>query len=100
MPIQTLTPAELKVSSPSASVLEYEEFLRACTPGHGGRITVAEEGAGRLTVKNRLNQAAELAQVVLRFPRASKDIVVFEVLGNVGDVEVAPSRRGRPKKDA
>jgi hypothetical protein len=100
MPIQALTPAELKVTSPSTSVLEYEEFLRDCAPGHGGRIVVADEGAGRLTVKNRLNQAAALAGVVLRFPRAGKDLVVFEVLGKVGDVEVTPSRRGRPKKDA
>jgi hypothetical protein len=36
MPIQALTPAELKVTSPSTSVLEYEEFLRDCAPGHGG----------------------------------------------------------------
>ncbi len=100
MPIQALSPAELKVSSPSAATLEYASFLADCQAGHGGRITVAEEGASRLTIKSRLSQAAALSGVVLRFPRSSKDLVTFEVLGKVGEVEVAPSKRGRPKKSA
>jgi len=98
MPIQALTPAELKVSSPSEATQGYAAFLQSCQAGHGGRITVAEEGASRLTIKNRLNQAAELAGVVLRYPRSSKDVVVFEVLGLTGEVTRPPSKRGRPKK--
>lgn len=98
MPIQALTPAELSVSSPSEAAQSYAAFLRDCPVGHGGRITVADEGASRLTIKNRLNQAADLAGVVLRYPRSSKDVVVFEVLGLVGEVTRPPSKRGRPKK--
>ena len=98
MPIQALTPAELSVSSPSEAAQSYAAFLRDCPVGHGGRITVADEGASRLTIKNRLKQAAALAGVVLRYPRSSKDVVVFEILGLVGQVTVPPSKRGRPKK--
>jgi len=98
MPIRSLTPAELAVSSPSEATQGYADFLRDCPVGHGGHITVAEEGASRLTIKNRLKQAASLAGVVLRYPRSSKDVVVFEVLGLVGQVSLPPSKRGRPKK--
>lgn len=103
MAIHALTPDELKVSSPNASVLDYAAFLTACAIGHGGKLYVEEEGVGRQTLKARLNQAATLAKVALRYPRAGKDVVVFEVLGAAeaaAPTATSGKRRGRPRKDA
>jgi hypothetical protein len=78
---QKLNRQELDRFRTTASYPEYAEFLSDMRKGDGGRITVAEAGVGRQTIKNRLNSAAAALGMQIKFVRSRSDDVVFEVIG-------------------
>lgn len=97
MPLIKLSAAELSARGSHRSANpEYTTFLRGLSVGEGGKAIVADEGASRPTVKNRLIRAAEEASVQLKFHRSGDDALVFEVVST----EHAPRRRGRKPKSA
>jgi hypothetical protein len=60
---------------------EYVSFLRGMKPGDGGKADLNKEKGTRQTVKNRLNRAAEMNGIKLKFPRSrDPDVVIFEVV--------------------
>lgn len=94
---QKLSASDLARHRAVGSNPEYAEFLAGLNPGEGGRISAADAGVGRQTVKNRLNSAAAATGITIKFVRSSADTVVFVV---VGAAEAPKRRRGRPPKNA
>lgn len=84
MPIEKLTKKQLQEQSyrTGSGYEPYAEFLSSLRVGQGGRVTVADEGVTRQTVKNRLTKTAEALGVEISFRRSAKEIVVFEVKGS------------------
>lgn len=77
--IKPLTAAQL------AARPDYVAFLQSAPIGTGGMASVADEGVGKLSLKNRLTAAAAAAGVTIKYKRSGADSVVFEVVGrNVG----------------
>jgi hypothetical protein len=99
MPIRVLTADELVQRRGVTGVsAEYMQTLTSIPQGGGGEIIVADEGVSRQSVKNRLERAAKLANVPIRFVRSDTDRVLFEVLAGK---EASPGRRrGRRPKTA
>jgi len=100
MAIQKLTRDDLTRNKPMGrrgANPEYVTFLQGLKTGEGGKAVVADEGVSRQSVKNRLNSAAKVVGVTLKFHRSAEEEVVFEV---VDPSMMSTSRRGRPRKDA
>jgi len=81
MPLQKLTRAELAAPGGGRRQVpaEYVAFLRGLRPGEAGRAVLADEGATKITVKRRLEAAAQATGVPLRFLRSPAGEVQFEV---------------------
>jgi len=82
MPLKKLTRAELAATAATprgGPPAEYVAFLRGLRPGEAGRAVLADEGATKITVKRRLEAAAQAAGVPLRFLRSPAGEVQFEV---------------------
>lgn len=71
--IRTLTAAQLSARP------DYVAFLQSAAVGTGGMASVADEGVGKTSLKNRLSAAADAAGVTIRYKRSGPDTVVFEV---------------------
>lgn len=80
MAIKKLTAAQVDARRTGTANEEYVEFLKKLKAGEGGEATVAHEGVSRQTIKNRLNKAAAVAGVKIKYFRSSPDQVVFEVV--------------------
>ena len=81
MPIESLSKKDLEVtSSPGTLRQEYVEFLESCRMGSVGRLEVANEGASRQTVKNRLRKAADATGKKIKFLRSAASQVIFQVV--------------------
>jgi hypothetical protein len=99
MPIRVLSAEELvQRRSAAGASAEYIQALTSISPGGGGEVVVADEGVSRQSVKNRLERAAKLANVPIRFVRSDQDRVLFEVLA--AEERPTPRRRGRRPKSA
>jgi hypothetical protein len=86
--------SKLTADDAAAYDSEYVAFLKSLRPGQAGRANLTAEGvATKITMKRRLQRAAEIANVELRFHRSARDEVVFEVVS-------APERRRRPNRSA
>ncbi len=95
MPLQKLTRDQLSGSGDTRVYLPYRRFLAGLSAGDGGRTTVADEGVSRQTIKARLKTAAEASNMEIKFHRAAKDEVIFEVVS----APERPRRGRRPKSD-
>ena len=81
MPIESLSKKDLEVtSSPGTWHQEYVGFLDSCRMGNGGRLEVANEGASRQTVKNRLKKASDATGKKIKFLRSPATQVIFQVV--------------------
>lgn len=80
MPLQKLSPRQLKGERKSSALPEYLEFINSLKPGEGGRTTTAREGVSRQTVKTRVKVAADELGATIRFHRCPEDQVVFELI--------------------
>ena len=80
MAIKKLTAAQVDARRSGSANEEYVEFLKKLKSGEGGETTIADEGVSRQTIKNRLNKAAAVADVKIKFIRSASDQVVFEVV--------------------
>lgn len=93
--IQKLTAAQL------AARPDYVVALQGLAVGEGGMATTADEGASKLTLKNRLNAAAAAAGVTIKFRRSDEKTVVFEVVSRETEPTASSAkRRGRKPKAA
>lgn len=83
---------------------DYVLVLQGLDIGEGGMASTVDEGASKITLKNRLNAAALAAGVTIKFHRSDDKSVVFEVVGRDTDPIVrapyAGKRRGRKPKSA
>ena len=81
MPLQKLTRADLAGNGAAGRNVpaEYVEFMRGLRPGDGGKAVLADEGATKITVKRRLEAAAQAAGTTIRFLRSPAGEVQFEV---------------------
>jgi len=83
MPFEKLSKAELAGAGAAGRRVvpaEYVAFIRGLRPGEGGRAVLADEGvASKVTMKARLEAAAQTAGVSLRFLRSPAGEVKFEV---------------------
>jgi|GEM_PF-1727661 len=83
---------------------DYVMVLQSLAIGEGGMANTADEFAGKSTLKNRLNAAAQAAGVAIKFHRSDDNSVVFEVVGrDTEPIVKAPytgKRRGRKPKSA
>lgn len=75
MPLQKLTRNQVSAHP------EYVEFLQGLRVGEGGKSTVEREGVGKVSIKQRLDRAAEVVGVKIRYLRTPNDTVVFQVSG-------------------
>lgn len=89
--IQKLTAAQL------AARPEYVVVLQGLAIGEGGMATTADEGASKMTLKLRLNAAANAAGVSIKFRRSEAKTVVFEVTGRDTDPIVKAPYTGKPR---
>lgn len=64
---------------------DYVLALQGLAIGEGGMATTAGEGTSKMTLKNRLNAAAQAAGVAIKFHRTDEQTVVFEVVGRDTD---------------
>ncbi|MEO8338254.1 MAG: hypothetical protein ABI604_00890 [Nitrospirota bacterium] len=96
--IQKLSAAQL------AARPDYVIVLQGLAVGTGGMATTADEGASKMTIKNRLNAAAQAASVAIKFHRSDENTVVFSVVSrDTEPVTKAPytgKPRGRKPKSA
>jgi hypothetical protein len=76
---------------------EYVQFLQTLGMGDGGRVSVAQAGVTRQSVKARLQRAARQLGLEISFLRSGGDEVLFTV-NQPG--ESGRRRRGRPPKKA
>lgn len=89
--IQKLTAAQL------AARPDYVLVLQGLAVGEGGMATTASESAGKMTIKNRLNAAAQAAGVAIKFHRADENTVVFSVVSRETDPVVKAPYTGKPR---
>ena len=75
MPLQKLTRSQMSAHP------EYVEFLQSLRVGEGGQSTVEREGVGKVSIKQRLDRAAEVVGVKIRYIRSNNDTVVFQITG-------------------
>jgi hypothetical protein len=75
MPFEKLSAAELE------AIPEYVKVLKSLKVGEGAKTTVQSEGVSKVTIKNRLTRAAEVAGVEIEFPRSDADTVIVKVVG-------------------
>lgn len=75
--------------------------LQGLAVGEGGMANTADEGASKLTLKNRLNAAAAAAGVTITFRRSDEKTVIFEVVSRETEPTASSAkRRGRKPKSA
>ena len=81
---------------------DYVMMLQGLAVGEGGMATTAEEGASKITLKNRLSAAAQAAGVTIKYLRSDAATVVFKVTAreSAPAAAAAPKRRGRKPKSA
>lgn len=89
--IQKLTAAQL------AARPDYVLVLQGLAVGEGGMATTADEGTSKITLKNRLNAAAQAAGVAIKFHRSDDKSVVFEVVGRDTEPMVKAPYTGKPR---
>ena len=89
--IQKLTAAQL------AARPDYVLALQGLAVGEGGMATTASEGTSKITLKNRLNAAAQAASVAIKFHRSDENTVVFEVTGRDTNPIVKAPYTGKPR---
>lgn len=92
MALTKLSAQQLSFGAPTAPVSEYAQFLAGLDVGEGGRTTVEAEGVSRQTIKARLAVAAGEVGAGIKFHRAPKNEVIFEV---TGAATMTPVRRRR-----
>lgn len=76
---------------------DYVLVLQGLAIGEGGMATTADEGASKITIKNRLNAAALAAGVSIKFHRSDDNRVVFELVGRDTDPIVKAPYTGKPR---
>jgi|GEM_PF-1939582 hypothetical protein len=93
-----------KLSQRQRTAREYDAMIEGFTTGDWGEVTLSEED-NRLTVRSRLQAAAERRGFALAFQRTQGSILRFEVIPPESKEESAnnspstPRRRGgRPRK--
>lgn len=83
---------------------DYVVVLQGLAVGEGGMATTADEGMSKITIKNRLNAAAQATGAAIKFRRSDEHTVIFEIIGRDTDPIVKPpytgKRRGRPPRAA
>jgi len=89
--IQKLTAAQL------AARPDYVLVLQGLSVGEGGMATTAGESASKMTIKSRLNAAAQAASVAIKFHRADENTVIFSVVGRDTDPIVKAPYTGKPR---
>jgi len=89
--IQKLTAAQL------AARPDYVLVLQSLAMGEGGMATTAGEGTSKITLKSRLNAAAQAAGVTIKFHRSGEDTVVFEVVSRDSEPIVKAPYTGKPR---
>jgi len=89
--IQKLTAAQL------AARPDYVLVLQGLAVGEGGMATTAGESASKMTIKNRLNTAAQAAGVAIKFHRSDENTVVFSVVSRDTDPIVKAPYTGKPR---
>lgn len=104
-----MTPAPSIVTEERSSVItklsaaqlaarpEYVKLMQSLATGEGGMATIADEGVGKQSLKNRLSAAAQAAGVTIRFHRSDETTVVFEVVGRDSDPTVKAAYTGKPR---
>lgn len=76
---------------------DYVRALQGLAVGEGGMASTSEEGASKITLKNRLNAAAQAAGVAIKFHRSDDKSVVFEVVGRDTEPMVKAPYTGKPR---
>lgn len=76
---------------------DYVLTMQGLAIGEGGMATTADEGASKITIKNRLNAAALAAGVSIKFHRSDESTVIFSVVGRDADPIVKASYTGKPR---
>lgn len=76
---------------------DYVLVLQGLAVGEGGMATTADEGTSKITLKNRLNAAAQAAGVAIKFHRSDDTSVVFEVVGRDTEPIVKAPYTGKPR---
>lgn len=89
--ITKLTAAQL------AARPDYVLVLQGLAVGEGGMATTAGEGASKITLKNRLNAAAQAAGAAIKFHRSDENTVIFSVVGRDTDPIVKAPYTGKPR---
>ncbi len=89
--IQKLTAAQL------AARPDYVQVLQGLAVGEGGMTTTAEERTSKITVKNRLNAAAQAAGVGIKFHRSDENTVIFSVVSRDTDPIAKAPYTGKPR---
>lgn len=79
MPLERLTPSQLKGRPRGRANPQYVEFLTSLRAGEGGRATTKGEKATKQTIKNRLNTASKHLGLKVHYLRSPADEVVFWV---------------------
>lgn len=75
MPFEKLSAQELAANP------EYVKALKGLAIGEGAKTTTAEEGVGKVTIKQRLKIAADAAGIKLKFHRSNQETVIIERIG-------------------
>lgn len=89
--IQKLSAAQLSARP------DYVFVLQGLAIGEGGMATTAEERTSKITLKNRLNAAAQAAGVAIKFNRSDENSVIFQVVSRDTDPIVKAPYTGRPR---
>lgn len=89
--IQKLSAAQLSARP------DYVFVLQGLAVGEGGMATTAGEGASKITLKGRLNAAAQAAGVAIKFNRSDENSVIFQVVGRDSDPVVKAPYTGKPR---
>lgn len=76
---------------------DYVVVLQGLAVGEGGMATTADEGASKITIKNRLNAAAQAAGISIKFRRSDEKTVVFEVAGRDTEPVTRDPYTGKPR---
>lgn len=76
---------------------DYVLVLQGLAVGEGGMASTAGEGASKITLKNRLNAAAQAAGVTIKFHRSDDKTVVFEVVGRESAPIMKAPYTGKPR---
>lgn len=76
---------------------DYVLVLQGLAVGEGGMATTADEGASKITIKNRLNAAALAAGVSIKFHRSDENTVIFSVTGRDTDPILKTPYTGKPR---